>query len=96
MPEYPESVLTESRKGKTEVRALASKGEFIMCEYLDPESLEQTEKKKKLILKREDGETEEYFIIPMKQKGRDLLITPKEKSGEYIFWNKTEEKIEEL
>lgn len=94
--EYPESVITEDRSGEREVRSLVSRGEFVLCEYSDPETLETSDRKRKLILKKEDGETEEFFIIPMDQENKDLLITPKEKSGEYYFWNKSEERVEEL
>lgn len=94
--EYPESVLTENRSGETEVRTLVSRGEFAICEYSDPENLERTDEKKKLILKREDDEIEEYFIIPMNQEKKDLLITPKEKSSEHTFWDKDEGEMAEL
>lgn len=94
--EYPKSVLTENRSGETEVRTLVSRGEFAECEYSDPETLERSGKKKKLILKREDGEIIEYFIIPTNQEKKDLLITPKEKSGEYTFWDEDEGETVEL
>ena len=93
---YPESVLTENRSGKVEVRTLKSKGRFVIAEYRDPETNEISDKKKKLVLRKEDGETEEFFIIPMDQENKDLLITPKEKSGEYEFWDKDNEKVEEI
>ncbi|KXA95670.1 hypothetical protein AKJ65_01145 [candidate division MSBL1 archaeon SCGC-AAA259E19] len=93
---YPNSVLTENRSGETEVRSLKWKGEFAVLEYLDPKSLERSDKKKKLVLKKENGEFEEYFIIPTKQENKDLLITPKEKSRKYSFWDKDREKVVEL
>lgn len=93
---YPKSVLTENKSGKTEVRTLVSKGKFAMCEYSDPQTLKRSDKKRKLILKRNDGRTEEYFIIPMNQKNKDLLITPSEKSGKYTFWNEAEGEVEKL
>lgn len=77
--EYPDSVLTKGKSGKLEVRSLVSKGQYALCEYLDPKTGKLADKKKKLILKEGD-EFREYFIIPLKSGNRSLLIKPKEKS----------------
>ncbi|KXA91806.1 hypothetical protein AKJ63_00810 [candidate division MSBL1 archaeon SCGC-AAA259D18] len=88
--------MTENRSGEIEIRSLESKGEFAVLEYLDPENLERSDKKRKLVLRKEDGEVEEFFIIPTKQENKDLLITPKEKSRKYSFWDKDREEVVEL
>ncbi len=82
---YPEEVLTRSKKGKIEVRNLVDYGRFVRYEYLDPETGKRSENKVKLVLF--NGEDyEEYFIIPLKQKNRYLLLTA-EKKGERKIWD---------
>ncbi len=84
----PEEVLTVSKKGKVEVRTLVRRGRFVLVEYRDPKTLERTENKYKLVLKGNDGTVEEYFIVPLSQPGRRLLIIPKEKKGDkFLVWN---------
>ncbi len=96
MTKYPESVLTRGKSGKIELRALVSRGEFVICKYLDPDTLQPADKKLKLTLKRDDGEVEEYFLIPLKD-GRYLMITPKKKEEkEREVWNLSEGKAEPL
>ncbi len=82
---YPESVKTVSKKGKVEVRNLVDFGSFVRYEYLDPETGRRSENKTKLILRTSNG-TEEFFIIPLKQKGRYLLIKSEVKDDREI-WN---------
>jgi len=91
---YPESVLTKGKKGM-EVRSLVSRGKYVLCEYLNPDTGKLADKKKKLILKGDDGKIQEYFIVPLKGD-RSLLITPKEKKDveKQKVWNKG--KIEKL
>ncbi|RLE45040.1 hypothetical protein DRJ22_05120 [Candidatus Woesearchaeota archaeon] len=91
---YPDNVLTKGKKG-IEVRSLVSRGNYVLCEYLDPETGKLADKKKKLILKDDDGKVQEYFIVPLKGD-RSLLITPKEKKDveKQKVWNKG--KIEDL
>ncbi|NPA76071.1 MAG: hypothetical protein GXO25_08345 [Euryarchaeota archaeon] len=83
--EYPEDVITTSKKGKKEVRKLVDYGKFVRYMYVDPNTGEKTENKTKLVLAH-DGEYEEYFIIPLKQKGRFLLV-PAEKKPNRKIWN---------
>lgn len=81
--EYPEEVMTESRKGKKEVRRLIDRGAFVRYEYIDPDTGERGENKIKLILK---GKTvEEYFIIPV--KGERFLMLKAEEKGERKIWD---------
>ena len=95
MEKYPEDVITKGRKG-TEIRALVSRGKYVICNYLDPETLKPTEEKYKLMLKDENGNVEEYFLIPLKDE-RKLMIKPKkaEKKKRRV-WNPKTGKAEEL
>ncbi len=88
MPEVPEEVLTVSKRGRVEVRTLVRRGRFALIEYRDPETMERTEDKYKLVLLGDDGTVEEYFILPLKQPHRRLLVIPKEKKGDKLMvWN---------
>lgn len=94
---YPENVLTKNRKGELEVRNLISRGKYVMYDYRDPKTWEQMEsKKRKLYLKDENGNVEEYYIIPTQIPNRALFITPKkiEKKVRSVWNNK--KKKEEL
>lgn len=93
---YPDSVLTKNRSGRSEVRALDSKGKFVIAKYLDSDNLKESDKKRKLVLKKESGEIQEFFIIPTKQNNKSLLITPKKKSKKHSFWDEELEKVVEL
>ena len=81
----PEEVLTVSKRGKVEARKLVSRGEFAIIEYVDPNTLERTEDKVKLILRHGDGRVDEYFVIPTKTGSRRLMIEPKTKKGDKIM-----------
>ena len=84
MPEYPEEVLTKSKKGKIEVRNLIDSGRFVRYEYLDPQTGKRSENKVKIVLY--NGEDyEEYFIIPLKQKNRSLLLNAEKKSNRKLW-----------
>lgn len=82
---YPEEVITISKKGKREVRALIDRGKFVRYEYLDPETGEKSENKVKLVLLNEKGDQEEYFIIPLKQRDRFLLLRAETKPPRKIW-----------
>jgi len=83
--EYPQEVLTKSKKGKIEVRNLVDYGKFVRYEYLDPSTGERSENKVKIVLY--NGEDyEEYFIIPLKQKNKYLMLKA-EKKGPRKLWN---------
>ena len=89
--EFPPEVLTKSKTGRIEVRGLDCRGKFVMCKYLDPKTLKLADNKRKLILMDETGNVREYFIIPLKDKHRYLLIeSEKEKRSkpeETMVWN---------
>ncbi len=84
--EYPKEVLTVSKKGKVEVRKLIDRGEFVRYEYLDPKTGKKSENKVKIVLRNSKGEVEEYFIIPLKQRGRYLLLRAENK-GPRMLWD---------
>ena len=86
MPQFPESVLTKSKKGETEVRWLIDRGRFVRYRYVDPATAEEKDSGKiKLVLMPEGGVTQEFFIIPTKG-GRSLLINAESK-GERMVWD---------
>ncbi len=74
MERFPEEVITVSKHGKREARVLVDRGRYVRYEYLDPVTGKKSENKIKLVLLTEDGKQEEYFIIPLKQEGRFLLL----------------------
>ncbi len=92
--DYPEEVLTKSKKGKVEARVLIDHGTFVRYEYIDPETGERSEDKVKLILKAGD-DYEEYFVIPLKQKNRYLMLRSSKKPDRGI-WDRMHGKIVNL
>jgi hypothetical protein len=93
---FSEEVLTRGKSGKLELRALHSRGYFVMCKYLNPETLKLADKKTKLTLKRQDGTVEEYFIIPLKDPGRSLLVKAVGEEKNRRVWNEQTQQEEEL
>lgn len=81
--EYPEEVIAVTKKGVEEVRQFVDGGEFLIYEYLDPQTGKPTSNKKKIVLKGE-RERREFFLIRMKD-GRFLLI-PLESKGRVKVW----------
>ncbi len=82
---YPEEVLTKSKKGKIEVRNIVDFGKFVRYEYLDPETGKRSENKVKIVFY--NGEDyDEYFIIPLKQNNKFLMLKA-EKKGPRKLWN---------
>jgi hypothetical protein len=94
--QIPESVLTKGRGGKMEVRALVSRGSFVMCKYLDPKTMKPADPKRKLTLKDADGQVLEYFIIPLKDSKRSLLLTSETEEKERQVWNEKLQKPEDI
>lgn len=92
--QYPDDVLTTSKKGKVEVRSLIDRGKFVRYEYLDPDSGKRTENKIKLVLLTEAGATDEFFIIPLKDKR--MLLMPMESKGDRKLWDKNLNQAVEL
>ena len=93
---FSDNVLTKGKSGKLEVRTLHSRGSFVMCKYLNPETLKLADKKTKLTLKREDGTTEEYFIIPLRDPKRSLLIKAEAEEKDRRVWNSETRQEEDL
>jgi hypothetical protein len=94
--EIPETVLTKSKGGKLEVRALDSRGSYVMCKYLDAKTMKPADQKRKLTLKGEDGQVAEYFIIPLKGPKRSLLVTAEIEEKERQVWNESLQRAEEI
>jgi len=94
--QFPESVMTRSKKGKLEIRTLESRGSYVIWKYLDPKTLEPANKKKKLMLRSESGELVEYFIVPLNDPSRAMLITSHPDEKERQIWNKSEQTAEEI
>ncbi|MCD6461459.1 MAG: hypothetical protein J7L61_01810 [Thermoplasmata archaeon] len=80
----PEEVVTTSKRGRREARVLVDRGEFILYTYADPETGRPLGEKDRLVLK--GRETLEFFIIPMKDGKRRLLI-PTEAKGPRMVWD---------
>ena len=93
--DLPENVLTKGKAGKLEVRALDSRGSYVMCKYLDAKTLKAADKKRKLMLKDENGNVLEYFIIPIKDPKRSLLLTT-ESEKERQVWNESKARAEDI
>ena len=94
--EFPETVLTTSKKGQLEIRTLESRGSFAICKYLDSKTLKLADAKKKLILRSNRGELTEYFIVPLKAPNRALLISTQADEKERQVWNELEQHAEAI
>ena len=93
---FSDEVLTRGKSGKLELRTLHSRGYFVICKYLNPETLKLADRKTKLTLKRQDGTVEEYFIIPLKDPGRSLLVKAVGEEKNRRVWNEQTQREEEL
>jgi len=80
--EYPEEVIATTKKGKKEVRSLIERGEYLLYEYLDPQTGKPTSNKKKLVLKV-GQERREYFMVPA---GQRFLLIPLKSKGTTKVW----------
>ncbi len=96
MLEFSESVLTKAKNGKLEVRTLQSRGTYVTCKYLNAETLKLTDKKLKLSLRNEKGEVSEFFIIPLKDPKRSLLIRAEKEDKGRKIWNCETQQEEDL
>jgi len=94
--DFSNEVLTKGKSGKLEVRTLQSRGSFVMCKYLDPETMKLADKKTKLTLKGEDETIEEYFVIPLKDSRRSLLVKAEEEEKIRKVWNEQTQREEAL
>lgn len=94
--EFPETVITKSKKGKVEVRSLDSRGTYVICRYIDPKTMKLADTKRKLMLKDDEGKVTEYFIIPLKDPKRALLILPEAEEKDRQVWNERMGKAEEI
>lgn len=94
--DFPDSVLAKGKGGKLEVRALDSRGIYVLCKYLDPKTMKPADKKRKLMLKDQNGKVLEYFIIPLKDPKRALLLTAESEEKGRQIWNEDFRKAEEI
>jgi hypothetical protein len=94
--DFSNQVLTRSKSGKLELRALHLRGSFVMCKYLNPETLKLADKKTKLTLKSTDGSVEEYFIIPLRDPKRALLVKSEAEEKDRKAWNPQTREEEDL
>ena len=93
---FPEEVLTKTKKGSIEVRNLLARGEFVWYDYRDPKTFEKVENNKsRIFLKDEKGNVYSFFIIPLKEKGKYLLLEA-EKEEDKKVWNSEKKKAEDL
>lgn len=92
---YPEEVLTTSKKGKKEARILKERGSYTIYGYKEL-GTGKLDKKYNITLKKEDNSMEQYFVIPMQQSGRALMIHGKDTTAEVKakkLWSEKEKKV---
>jgi len=94
--ELPDTVLTKGKGGKLEIRSLDSRGSYVMCKYRDPKTMKLADRKRKLILRNNDGKITEYFIIPLRDPKRALLISAESEEKERQIWNEESRKAEDV
>lgn len=88
--------MTKGKGGRLEVRSLDSRGSYVMCKYLDPKTMNLADKKRKLMLKNQNGIVTEYFIIPLRDPKRALLISAEAEERERKVWNEELQNVEEI
>jgi hypothetical protein len=93
--EYPESVITKSKKGEKEVRLLVDKGQFIRYQYMDPKTGKIVEKGKFSIILKTAEKEEHLYLIPL-NKGKALVIYPKSEAKQRKVWNKQTKNAEKV
>ncbi len=81
---YPKEVLTKSKTGKIEARILEEEGQYYIYSYEDIASGKK-ENKTKLILKNQDKH-KEFFLIPLKERGKFLALESEPKD-EIAVWD---------
>jgi len=93
---FSNEVLTKGKSGKLELRTLHSRGSYVMCKYLNPQTLRLADRKMKLTLKRKDGIVEEYFIIALRDPRRSLLVKGESEEKDRKIWNQETRQEEDL
>jgi len=58
--------------------------------------MKPADKKRKLMLKDQNGNVLEYFIIPIKDPKRALLLTASSEEKERQVWNESQGKAEDI
>ena len=93
---FSKEALTKSKRGVIELRTIESKGRYVLYKYVDPKTLEPTDRKMRLCLRDEEGKIREFFIIPMKDDRRSLLLETEGGREERKLWNPTTGREEKL
>ena len=67
-----------------------------MCKYLDPKTMKPADTKRKLMLRDQSGNVLEYFIIPLKDTKRALLLPAASEETERKVWLESLGRAEEI
>jgi hypothetical protein len=81
---YPEEVVTVSKSGKREARILIDRGVFVRYSYRDVRS-GKMERKVKLVLIENGKVKEEYFLFPLKEEGKFLMVRAENKGNRKVY-----------
>lgn len=93
---FPESVITKTKKGNLEVRNLVERGFYVIYDYRDLNNFERKENKQKIILKNSKKEIKSFFIFPLKEKGKFLIVETESDVKNIKVWNDELKKEEDL
>jgi hypothetical protein len=94
MVNYPDSVITESAKGKKEARVLVERGEYVRYTYTDPETGKPvSEGKETVLLKNAQGGVEKLFIVPI-SGGKRFVFIKNDAEKDAKVWNEKRRKEE--
>jgi hypothetical protein len=96
MAKYPDSVVTESSKGKKEARVLVERGEYVRYTYIDAETDNiVAEGKETVVLRNDSGKLEKLFIVPI-SGGKSFVFKKKEVDAGAKVWDPKKKKEETL
>ena len=92
--EYPEETITITKKGEREVRIFKEKGTYYIYTY---RSLKNGKllNKEKLVLVENGKIKKEFFIIPLKEKNKYLLLETEIK-GKRKLWDEKNKRVIEI
>ncbi|MCS7123209.1 MAG: hypothetical protein RMJ17_01370 [Candidatus Aenigmarchaeota archaeon] len=92
---FPLSVITKTKKGKIEVRNLVERGFYVIYDYRNLDDFKISENKQKIVLKNSKNQIKSFFIFPLKEKGKFLLVETENKEDIKV-WNDELKKEENL
>jgi len=94
LKKYPKEVIALSSSGKQEVRVLVERGSYVRYSYVDPKTGKPVaEGKESIWLKSKEGRTEHLFFIPLKEKGKRLVIKKEESPKGRKVWDKKRKRV---